>query len=396
MAYINFKEENHVAMQQLKNRKENNDIILKKIQRDRTYLKDYSPYEKYSYKEFNNEVFGKQGVEDEQNFIKIEKKDIVCSKFTNCKFLNIKFKKCKFIGCTFENCDFLGGGVSFEGCTFVKADASGKPSLNKKDHFSCYFKGCKIYPEFLECDLSYTIFEDCLIKNAFFKKSDMIAVIIYNSELNMVDIQDSNLTGIKVVKTYIVDLEFTDKKRSKFDEKSYFDKIEIREGTKEEYEGVYTVYQSIANKFKENTLNNNFGEYYYLGKKTQRKALGFFPKVWSYLYFFTCGYGERPEYALYFSIVIMILFGFVYLITGIEIEGHNISYLNGSMNTVGLRKFLTYYNETLNLSIGMFAGVGFIKAEPDNISYTIANIEMIIGIVMMGVGIGTLTRKIVR
>lgn len=396
MAYINFNEENYVAQKQLNNRKENNNNIFKQVKRDRTYLKGYSPYEKYSYKEFKGEMFGKQGVEDEQNFILLEQKDILCARFINCKFQNINFKKCNFIGCIFENCDFLGGGVSFEGCTFVKLDASSKPSLNKKDNFSCYFKGCKLYTKFLDCDVSYAIFEDCHIKDALFKKSDIISIIIYNSELSRVEIQDCNLTGIKVLKTYIKDFEFTDKKISKLDEKSYFDKIQLRENTKDESEGIYMVYQSIADKFKDNTLNNNFGEYYYLGKKTQRRSLDFFPKVWSYLYFYTCGYGERPQYALYFSIGIMFLFGFIYLITGIEIDGHSVSYINGEMNNIGIRKFLTYYNETLNLSIGMFAGVGFNNAQPENTSYMVSNIEMIIGVVMMGVGIGTLTRKIVR
>lgn len=44
----------------------------------------------------------------------------------------------------------------------------------------------------------------------------------------------------------------------------------------------------------------------------------------------------------------------------------------------------------------MFGGIGIDTARPLPSTYMLANIEMLIGVVMMGVGIGTLTRKIVR
>lgn len=396
MAYINFKEETYVAKKQLTNRRENNDKNLKDIEKDKTILKNYSPYQDYSYKIHKEESFGKVGLEDEENFIVLKDKDIVCAKFINCRFSNIKFEKCNFIGCIFENCEFLGGGVSFDNCSFIKTDSYKKPSLNVNDNFSCYFKGCKIYPKFFNCDLSFAVFQECLIKNSYFKLNDMTSVIIYLSELDTITIEDSNLSGIKVLKTYIKDLDFTDKQKSKLDEKSFFDKIKPRQETKDEYEGIYMTYQTIADKFKDNSLKNNFGEYYFLAKKTQRKTLDLGPKIMSYLYYFTCGYGERPEYALLFSLFVMVSFGFIYLFTGVIIEEVPIGILEGTLSNVSFREFLTYYNDTLNLSVSMFSGVGFVNSKPNTISYNIANIEMIIGILMMGVGIGTLTRKIVR
>ena len=44
----------------------------------------------------------------------------------------------------------------------------------------------------------------------------------------------------------------------------------------------------------------------------------------------------------------------------------------------------------------MFGGIGVDNAKPIQTTYIFANIEILIGIVMMGIGIGTLTRKIVR
>ena len=61
-----------------------------------------------------------------------------------------------------------------------------------------------------------------------------------------------------------------------------------------------------------------------------------------------------------------------------------------------LRNLLKDYNESLNLSVGMFAGIGINEAKPSPRSYMLSNIEMLIGVLMMGVGIGALVKKIVR
>ena len=48
--------------------------------------------------------------------------------------------------------------------------------------------------------------------------------------------------------------------------------------------------------------------YYYLAKKTERKTLDFFPRIGSYLYWATSGYGERPINAIVFSLIMMAIF----------------------------------------------------------------------------------------
>lgn len=44
----------------------------------------------------------------------------------------------------------------------------------------------------------------------------------------------------------------------------------------------------------------------------------------------------------------------------------------------------------------MFAGVGVVNCIPCAYGYVIANIEMILGFIMMGIVIGTFTRKFIR
>ena len=392
MGYINFKEERAAAYEELKKRKENNEKIFRDMIKDRNLDKNFKPDNKFSYRTFNKEFFGDKGNKSEDSFLLIENKDILCGKFLECNFSNVRFKDCKFIGCYFECCNFKGGGVEFNNCIFVKSDTNKVPSLNIDDNFSCLFNRCKIYAKFIDCNLTYSIFEESLITNTNFEKSDLSNSIFIRNQWEKVIMKDANLVGIKVVKTYIEDLEFRDILKSKLDEKSFFDRIEVRKKTRDEYEGLYMVYETLADKFKENTLNNNFGEYYYLCNIMKRKTLKPLPKLQSILYWITCGYGERPEFTLISGIAIILIFAIIYLFTGITIEEELVQYTFREIPNITLR----HLNETINLSFGIFGGVGWNNSELTGISYIAEDIEIIIGLILTGVGIGTLTRKIVR
>lgn len=398
MSYINFKEENEVARQQLEKRKKNNENIYKYMLKHRNEeLVGYRPSPKYSYTTFNGEEFGKNGVLDEVDFYEVSNEDIICTRFKDCNFKNVKFKDCRFVGCTFEDCTFSDGGVVFENCILIKEDTEQSPSLNKKDNLSCSFYNCKMYVKFLNSDISYCIFENCKIDDTAFEQTFMKCTIINKSELNMITIKDCDMSGFKMTNYYITNIDFNDDYKTKFDEKTYFDKIPIREKTKQEYEGVYMTYETLGDKFKENTLNNNFGEYYYLAKCTERKSIKKpFPRFTSTVAWLTCGYGERPEFALFSGFAMIFVFSIIYLFTGVEMPGKNIHYTFYNLNEITFSKLFKDLNETLNLSVGMFGGVGANNGQPTEASYMVSNFEMIIGIIMMGIGIGTLTRKIVR
>lgn len=395
MSYINFKEEVCVAKIQFKNRVENNEKLFNQIKKDKNISSNYTPNEKYSFKEFNDIVLGGGHSKSEDEFQEISYADIICTRFINCKFSNVKFKGCKFIGCYFVNCNFIGGGVVFEECIFIKQESDITPNLNKEDNLSCEFNECNIYAKFLNCDIGHIIFNKCVLKNTNFELNDMTSGMIFNCDLKKIIIIDTDLSGAKIVNTYIEDLEFRDKYKSKLDEKTFIDKIKLRKKNRDEYEGIYTVYENIADKFKENNLANNFGEYYFLCRKIQRKVLKPIPRIMSFLGLVTCGYGERPLYAAYFSLFVIFIFSILYLIFGIKIDGKIIRYTFLEKGFT-FRELLKDYNESLNLSVGMFAGVGLNEAQPAPISYMLSNIEMLLGVLMMGIGTGALVKKIVR
>ncbi len=393
MAYINFKEERYSINKQIENRKKNSSKVVSYILKNKDDLKDYTPCKQYSYKNFNGTRFGKDGLLDEADFRIVESKDIVCSKFIDCNFKNIRYKNCNFIGCIFENCTFNDGGVTFENCIFVKEGTEQLPSLNNKDNLGCYFYNCNMYARFLNCDLSMALFEECNIANTYFEMTYIRKGIIKNSKLDKIVFEDCNLCGFKTLDCYIIDLDFNDKDKTKFDEKTCFGKIEAVEKTKQEYEGIYMTYETIADKFKENNLINNFGEYYYLGKVAERKSVKkIVPKISSYFYWISCGYGQRAIYPVITSLAVIIICTILYLFMGIKIGETEVVTFSTLLNS-DFKTIMGYINESFNLSVGMFAGVGIDNSQPTPTTYMVSNIEMMIGLLMMGVGIATLVRK---
>ena len=396
MSYINFKEEVFVAKDQLNKRRENNKKIYDEIYKDKNKAGKLQADNKYSFNTITNNFIGEKGVKKEDEFIEISNRDIICCKFIECKFYNVKFKNCNFIGCLFDKCNFSGGGVVFEGCCFLKKESEEVPSLNYTYNLSTEFRESKLYCKFLDCNLGFAIFDGNELSNICFENNNLSSVIIKDTIINGMKIQDSNMRGFKTINTYIKDLDFLDEGKSSFDEKTFFDKIKLRENNRDEYEGIYHVYETLADKFKENNLNNNFGEYYFLCKSVQRKTLKLVPKILSYIYWFSCGYGERPENAAISSLVIIVVFALLFLILGLDIEGDIVKYTINNIKNFSFIKFFNDFKIAFDSSVGAFTGAGYNAGEPLENTYILGDIEMLLGAIMMGIGIGTITRKIIR
>ena len=396
MAYINFKEEVFKGKEELQKRIENNKKLFSQIKNDKSKI-SIEPDGKYSFRIIEDRTINNSKTENEGEFLEIADKNIVCTEFIKCKFYNIKFTNCTFIACKFIECDFGGGGVIFENCTMILEEINNVPSLNKRDNLSCTFEKCKLYCKFLNSNITYLIIDECELKDTSFELTDMCNVIIINSYMKKIDLIDVDLSGGKIISTYIEDLEFNDKTKSKLDPKTFFDKIEPKKRTKEEYEGIYTVYATIANKFNENNLKNNFGEYYYLCRNMQRRSLKkVLPKISSYIYWLTCGYGERLLFPLITSLVLMLIFAVMYIVFGYSYEKEITAYWWGVGLPKSFNEFLSQVNQCINISVEVFTGLGSDNETPIPSSFIVANVEMIIGVIMTGVGIGTLTRKLIR
>ena len=70
--------------------------------------------------------------------------------------------------------------------------------------------------------------------------------------------------------------------------------------------------------------------------------------------------------------------------------------ISNNISTLNMSKFIRDYNEALNLSVGIFACVGVNNGNPTELGYMVATFEILIGVVIIGIGTGTLVRKVIR
>ena len=92
----------------------------------------------------------------------------------------------------------------------------------------------------------------------------------------------------------------------------------------------------------------------------------------------------------------MFIFGVLYLIFGIKIDEQVISVINGSLYKYNFTDVLEFFKQGLLLSVNLFSGVGANESVTVNFSAAIASVEIIFGVIMMGIGTGTVVRKLVR
>ena len=277
---------------------------------------------------------------------------------------NIKFKGINFECIEFENC-------SFENCIFI----------------NCKFKIAR----FINCNMQNIIFKDLSINEIIIENSNLKKSIFSNCDIDDITFKDCNLKSFKLIESSICKFEFDDSLVSKFDEDTFFDKLDIKDK-----EGNYKFYRAIAYKFQQNNLLNHHGEYFYLYKIMERKTLKGINKFKSYALWLICGYGERPTYALITSLEIIFIFTILYMIFGLSLENEIISYKEIYLANKPLSLVIDDFIRSFHFSIVTFTTVGYGDITPIGYSILLSGIQMFLGVTMVGIWTATLARKINR
>lgn len=156
------------------------------------------------------------------------------------------------------------------------------------------------------------------------------------------------------------------------------------------------LFHTYANQFKQIKLENKYGEYFFKDKKYEIKEARELEKFKLILTDLSSGFGEKPSNALFSSLILIPVFGFIYYFSGLKVDDKLVNYRNFSLSTDGFCEMLGYLLNCIHFSIVTFTTVGFGNIVPVNMSKFFSSIEMFFGVVFIALYTSTLVRKMTR
>lgn len=354
-----------------------------------------------NYKQEKDKAYKKK----EKNKLILEDKSYRKEYFNFYKAFNKK--NVKYVHCTFETIVFDGGvfeNLSFEECTFKYSYFKNINSeFSNVQFLKCSFKDCN----FILCSLpglqiSSSILENVEIKNTNFKG----AKLIENCYRGVKFIDDCNLMNAYIVKTHSsMDISFINENSyTKLNYGTYMGRFNEskKQGIRNNYynmeEQLKTSYSfmDFAEQYMRNHVSGKYGICFYESRKVFHKTLSGKKRIKSRLADLVCGYGEKPVRTFYLSLAIILVFSFLYAVVGINTSSGPISLKSSKLGSKGgsIIEVMIY---SLYFSIVTFSTVGYGDITPGGILGAVLSIiEIILGILLIGIWTATLVRKMTR
>lgn len=343
----------------------------------------------YNLSTFDELLIGNETAENESEFLMISRVKFYFCTFSACCFTNVKFTECRFIGCTFSECFTMNYGIYFEDCRFSSND----PIKKSVDDMFSYFRLCELTAKFIHCEMKENIFSKTNFYFTEFNDDDMADIIVADCGFEMASLSDCNLNNAKIVTSKFIDFSFKDTYvGTRVNRNTFFGALHCKCSDNRELLFAIDMYFSLSELFQENKIADLYGEYFFLYKKVEMQTLKGMSKVQSFLSFIVCGYGERPFYSLINSLVLIFLCGNLYYFFGLATIGTHIKY-DPSLPVGEIIKALF---ECYHFSLVTFTTVGYGNIYPYGISYIVNGFEMIFAVLLVGIWVSTLVRKMVR
>ncbi len=343
----------------------------------------------YNFTTFNAICFGNDDAEDEWEFYKVENIKFYFCMFDNCSFSNIKFVNCVFIGCTFSQCFTLNYGMIFEQCNFSKNDAD----RNSVDDMFSYFRFCELTVKFIKCDMTQNIFSKTNFYFSSLSENKLYDIIMVDCGFDICTLKDCDLRNARIINTKFIRFSFEDEEKgTKVNSGTFFGEINFNKKDARELASAVDMYFALKDLFMDNKISDLYGEYFYLYKKTEMKTLKGLSKIMSGVSFIICGYGERPFHSLIVSLAMVFACGNLYYLFGLKTQTDIIVYNASNQLNVLLDDIYQCYH----FSLVTFSTVGYGNVIPVGASIVVNEVEMICAIILVGIWVSTLVRKMVR
>lgn len=344
----------------------------------------------YKSAQFNDLMFGKDEADNESQLYYVDNILFYYCDFSLCGFSNMCFENCAFVGCNFKECYTMGFTTIFKDCRFMNR-VTGEVNI---DDAPSMFEGCELTVKFQKTDLLMTVFDKSHFYFTTFDTVNFKSTIFLDSNFDTVKIWDSDLRGTKIVNPKFIEFYIEDTFRvSKVNKHTFLGAIDFNPKEEREVRFATEVYSQMSELFEGNKQLALSGEYFYLFKRTESVNLKGYEKFKSIIGHLTCGYGERPLFSLVASLVLILTCGTLYMFYGVNMNNEIIVF-HPTLNQPfpPLDQLILWYH----FSLVTFSTVGYGNVVPVGGSLIVSAFEMVLGIIMVGIWVSTLVRKMVR
>lgn len=347
--------------------------------------KNYEDFKETVYKKVN---FG-EGLEE------INSANFSNGKFESCSFKNMNFEGYAFNVtifelCSFENCNFINCTIQFEGSLkFYSCD------FHKVNVLNCNLK--KLYIG--NTNLIQVRFNNTLMNGSSFIGNRYEAVTFEENCSLMNAVIDDNYKKFEI--DFINEKSFTKLNYGTYIGRFNYKKFrELEDNIEAENVmglSISNTYMELGAQFRRNDVSGKYGVCFYEGKRAFHKTLRGKRRILSSIYDIVCGYGEKPSRTFILSLILIVFFGILYMITGLKTFSNEVISINVIINNLDSRGFIKLFVYAVYFSTVTFATVGYGDIMVVNAAGMVISIlEIIIGVFMVGVWTSTLVRKMTR
>ncbi len=346
--------------------------------------------DEFKFAKFNNLIFGCDEAINESAFTKVNGICFYYCDFSFCGFSNIIFTNCSFVGCNFSECYTLGFAATFRECSFISRNL-GETNI---DDAPSMFKDCELSLKLIDTDISMSVFEKSHFYFSRFERVNMRDTIYLDSNFDTIKIIDCDMRNTKIMNPKFIEFYIEDSiNRTKVNKGTFLDAINFNKKEEREVRFSIEVYSQFSELFEMNKLMDLNGEYFFLYKKTEAINLKGISKFKAFMGLITCGYGERPSYSLLTALFLVLFYGTLYMFFGVNINNEVITFRPSLQSLFPpLENLVVWYH----FSLVTFSTTGYGNVVPVGGSLLVSAIEMISGVVMVGIWVSTLVRKMVR
>ncbi|HEY5585764.1 MAG TPA: ion channel [Ruminiclostridium sp.] len=359
---------------------------------DSNCIDGYFHVDKDEYKlvKFYDVIFGKGKAMNEDDLVKVSGVCFYYCGFSMCGFSNIHFENCTFVGCDFIECYTLGMIAVFSNCSFLSR-LKGKKSI---DDMPSLFESCEFTIKLINCDVSQLVFDKTHFYFTNFENVCLYDSIFLDCSFDTMKICGCDLRNTKIVNPKFIEFNIEDlDKKTKVSRNTFLGSINYSKKEKREVRYAVEVYDAFSELFENSKIMDYGGEYFFLSQKTEIGNMNGFTKLKSILSYITCGYGERPSFSLMVAMALVILCGTLYLLFGVTVNNEVISFKPSLENLFpSWDKLILCYH----FSLVTFSTVGYGNVVPIGGSILVSAVEMVLGVIMVGIWVSTLVRKMTR